>query len=248
VYCFGRSVDRYDGWREAGHAGSWKAGENAARYGLLMPGKPVVGQKFYEYAAPRVATDRLEVVSVSETLKVPAMRFERCVKVVETTPASPKRKAEKVFAPGVGLIADGQWLLFRSGTGIEPRPDAAKLVAQAKARAKAAGELTEPVVPHEVARAALDGVGADPVAERVWVQAINDPALSAHQRSDLIEDLNEQGFEDPHNVKPEELPIVMNRLALIEELAPQAMDDVNAAAFAEAYKDLVNIANRLSQQ
>jgi hypothetical protein len=191
--------------------------------------------------------DRLEVVGIGETVKVPANRFENCLKADETTPANPKRKNEKLYAPGVGLIVDGQWKLFRSGTNVEPRPDPARMVARAKERAKAAGELTEPVVPHEVAREALGGVGADPLAEQVWVTAINDPALSEHQRSDLIEDLNENGFEDPSNVRPDELPLVMNRLALIEQLAPDAMDQVNADAFAEAYKDLTNIANRLSQ-
>jgi hypothetical protein len=48
-------------------------------------------------------------------------------------------------------------------------------------------------------------------------------------------------------VQPEELPIVLNRLALIEELAPDAMDQVNADAFAEAYKDLTNIARKLTK-
>ena len=44
----------------------------------------------------------------------------------------------------------------------------------------------------------------------------------------------------------DDLPLVMSRLALIEELAPDAMDEVNAAAFAEAHKDLTNIARRLT--
>lgn len=247
AYCFGRSVDRYDGWRDAGHAGSWRAGEGGARYGMIVPGKPAVGQKFYQTLAGRIATDRLEVVSVGESIKVPAMRFERCLKAVESKPGATKPGNEKFFAPGVGLISDGQWKLFRYGNNVEPRPDAAKLVAQAKAKAKARGEATEPIIAHDLARDALAGVGADPHAEELWKIAINDSALSAHQRSDLIEDLNESGFEDPSNVQPHELPIVLNRLALIEDLAPAAMDDTNAAAFAEAYKDLTNIAKRLEQ-
>lgn len=107
--------------------------------------------------------------------------------------------------------------------------------------------IAPPVVPIEVARAALDAVGDDPDAEAVWAAAINDPALTPHERSDLIEDLNENGFADPDNVSPDELPLVLARLELIEELAPDAMDDVNAAAFAEAYKDLANIADRLTR-
>lgn len=247
VYCFGRAVDRYDTWREAGHAGGWRAGENGARYGLLVPGKPQVGQKFYEALAPRVAMDRAEIVSMSETVRVPANRFADCLKMIETTPTSAKKKTERIYAPGVGLLIDGGFELVRSGIGAEPRPDAAGMIARAKERAKANGEPTEPVIPHDLARAALAGVGVDPDAEHVWKVAINDPALSPHQRSDLIEDLNENGFEDPGHVQPHELPIVLNRLALIEELAPNSMDDVNAAAFAEAYKDLVNIADKLSR-
>ena len=84
-------------------------------------------------------------------------------------------------------------------------------------------------------------MGADPFAESIWIDAINDPSVSAHDRSDLIEDLNEEGFPDPKHVTPDDLPLITSRLALIEQHAPFAMDDVNAAAFAEAYKDLVKM-------
>ena len=99
----------------------------------------------------------------------------------------------------------------------------------------------EPVVPLTVARLALGYVGADADAEQVWLYAINDPAMSAHARSDLIEDLNETGFTDPKNITEDDLPLIVNRLALIEQLAPDAMDQTNADAFAEAYKDLVSM-------
>jgi hypothetical protein len=92
-----------------------------------------------------------------------------------------------------------------------------------------------------LARQALDLVGFDVYAEAVWVNAINDPSVSAHDRQDLIEDLNENGFDDPGHVTADDLPLIESRIALIEDLAPFAMDDVNAAAFAEAYKDLVNM-------
>lgn len=105
-----------------------------------------------------------------------------------------------------------------------------------------------PAISNDVARLALDYVGVDPIAEDVWMAAINDPRLPAENRSDLIEDLNESGFADPENVRTDELPIVLARLALIERLAPQALDQTNFDAFAEAYRDLTNIATRLSPQ
>lgn len=107
---------------------------------------------------------------------------------------------------------------------------------------KATPELAAPV-----ARAALGLVGADADAERIWASAINDPAIPEHERSDLIEDLNEDGFPDPRHVTPDDIPLIVSRIDLIEQLAPRAMDEVNAAAFAEAYKDLNNMLARLAR-
>jgi len=97
-------------------------------------------------------------------------------------------------------------------------------------------------------RQALALVGDDPLAEVVWADAIDDPTRSQHERQDLIEDLNEVGFADPAHPTADDLPLIANRLALIEELAPYALDDVNAAAFAEAYKDLMNMYDRALRQ
>jgi len=98
------------------------------------------------------------------------------------------------------------------------------------------------------ARDALCRVGFDPAAEVVWLGAINNQGLPAEERKDLIEDLNEDGFPDPRNITPADLPLIMSRIALIEELWPAAMDDVNAEAFREAYKDLVNMYFRAAAQ
>lgn len=95
-----------------------------------------------------------------------------------------------------------------------------------------------------LARAALARVGVDPAAESYWYAAINNPNLPANERKDLIEDLNEDGLVDPHNPTPDDLPVILNRIQLIETVGPDAMDKTNADAFAEAYKDLVNLANK----
>jgi hypothetical protein len=97
-----------------------------------------------------------------------------------------------------------------------------------------------------IARAALSLVGMDPAAEEYWAIAINDPTLSDKEREDLIEDLNEEGFDDPANPTLEELPLIVNRLQIIEHYAPFAMDENNARSFAEAYKDLANMFLRLT--
>ena len=96
-----------------------------------------------------------------------------------------------------------------------------------------------------LARAALARVGIDRAAESYWYAAINNPSLPANERKDLIEDLNEDGLNDPHNPTPDDLPVILNRIELIEAVGPDAMDKTNADAFQEAYKDLVNLAAKV---
>jgi len=99
-----------------------------------------------------------------------------------------------------------------------------------------------------VARVVLSFVGADPDADDYWIGAINDPNLSAHERQDLIEDLNEDGLSDPRHPGMDDLPLIVSRIQLVEELAPYAMDQINADAFPEACQDLVNMVNGQAPQ
>ena len=99
-----------------------------------------------------------------------------------------------------------------------------------------------------MARRALALVGKDQAAENIWLSAINDPTLPANERKDLIEDLNEDGISNPSRPASSDLPLITSRIHLIEQLVSSAMDDVNAAAFKEAHKDLVNMYDRLTQR
>jgi hypothetical protein len=94
-----------------------------------------------------------------------------------------------------------------------------------------------------LARVALAFVGVDPEAEEYWLEAIFDPSLpNGKEREDLMEDLNEVGFEDPHHPGPDDLPLIVSRLDLIEEVAASGdIDDFMIEHLAEAYKDLANM-------
>ncbi len=95
--------------------GAWQHGEKGARYGLMMPGTPLLGGRYYQEVAPGSAMDRSEIVSISETFKTPAGKFEKVLKTLETTPLEPKERSFKQYAPGVGLIQDGNLLLVKYG-------------------------------------------------------------------------------------------------------------------------------------
>ena len=116
VYYFGEDVDNYKGGKVVNHESAWRAGTGGARFGLMIPAKPTVGQAFYQEIAPKVAMDRVEVVSTTETVKTPAGTFENCVHLRETTPLE-RDVSHKYYAPGIGIIKDDEFeLAERPGT------------------------------------------------------------------------------------------------------------------------------------
>lgn len=115
VYYFGEDVDWYRDGKVTGHGGAWRSGVNGARFGLIMSGEPKVGEKYYQEIAPKVAMDRAENVSLTETLETPAGKFENCLKVEETTPLEPDDVSVKIYARDVGMIADDSIRLVEHG-------------------------------------------------------------------------------------------------------------------------------------
>jgi hypothetical protein len=211
-----------------------------------------VGLKHYQELAPKVAMDRAEVISTTEKISTPDGDFDNCLKTQETTPIEPDEKEFKLYAKGIGLVVDANLKLVKHGKNIEPRPQAKQQQGGQQQGNKSGKEHTSPdadvAVPVPLAREALGYVGADPLAETLWYEAINDPNITPHDRQDLIEDLNENGFADPKHLTSDDLPLIVNRLQLIEQLGPDAMDQVNADAFAEAYKDLVNMYKKVTSE
>lgn len=111
VYYFGEDVDTYKGGKLVGHEGVWLSGVKGARFGLMMPGEIKPGRKFYQEQAPGVAMDRAELVSVGEKITTPAGTFENCVHFKETSPLEKGAADHKWYAPGVGLVKDGEFVL-----------------------------------------------------------------------------------------------------------------------------------------
>jgi hypothetical protein len=111
VYYFGEDVDDYARGAVIGHSGAWRSGVAGARFGLMMPGSPQAGMKYYQEVAPGVALDRGEIRSTSDSVQVPAGSFDGVVSVVETTPLEPLVTGHKAYAPGIGMILDDRLTL-----------------------------------------------------------------------------------------------------------------------------------------
>lgn len=115
VFYFGEEVDFYRDGKVADHYGAWVAGKNGARAGLMMPGKPRLGMKYYQEIAPNVAMDRAEIINIDDKLPTPAGSFSKCLTTREGTALNFREVEFKTYAPGIGLIQDQSLLLTGYG-------------------------------------------------------------------------------------------------------------------------------------
>jgi len=115
VFYFGEDVDFYENDKVVKHDGSWLAGTNGNKAGLMMPGTPKLTMKYYQEIAPGVAMDRAEIVGLDETCKTPAGTFPGCMKVKETSAIEFFAKEYKYHAPGIGLVRDEDLQLVKHG-------------------------------------------------------------------------------------------------------------------------------------
>lgn len=122
VFYFGEDVDIYENGKVVNHDGAWLAGKNGAKPGLLMPGRPLNGARYFQEIAPGVALDQAEHHDDRMTVETPAGTFKNCLFVVETTPLEPGHLSLKYYARGVGLIQDGVVKLIDFGSKPNP-PD-----------------------------------------------------------------------------------------------------------------------------
>ena len=112
VYYFGEDVDMYKNGKITSHEGSWLSGVNGARFGLMRPGKPAVGDKYYQENAPGVARDRAEILTVTGECKLPAGTFKNCLQTRDSSAPEIGDEA-KWYAPGVGLVKDSDFKLVK---------------------------------------------------------------------------------------------------------------------------------------
>jgi hypothetical protein len=110
IYYFGEDSAEYANGKVANREGSWLAGVHGATFGLMVPGSPKLGDKFFQEMAPGVAMDRAVVTAVGSDRSVPAGAFKGCLEIEETSPLE-FGTSRKWYAPDVGLIRDDEFEL-----------------------------------------------------------------------------------------------------------------------------------------
>ena len=96
VWYLGEDTKEYENGKVVSTKGSWEAGVNGARGGLIMPAHPRPGMQYRQEYLAGEAEDKARVVSV----------FEDSVLTREWTPLEPKRLEYKLYARGVGTVLE----------------------------------------------------------------------------------------------------------------------------------------------
>jgi hypothetical protein len=108
IFYFGEDVDDYEDGEIVGHEGAWRAGEDGAVPGIIVPGRFLIGARYFQEMAPGVAMDRAEHSAMGLTVETEAGTFEDCAEVIDSSPLDPGAEDSKIYCPGLGIVVDAE--------------------------------------------------------------------------------------------------------------------------------------------
>jgi hypothetical protein len=104
VWYLGENTKELENGRVVSTLGSWMAGKQGAKAGIIMPAHPQVGQQYRQEFLRGVAEDQARQVGAGLTVTVPFGTFHSCIKTVEFTRLEPGVKEAKYYCPRVGFV------------------------------------------------------------------------------------------------------------------------------------------------
>ena len=106
VWYFGENTKEYENGRVVSTAGSWKAGRDGARAGIVMLAHPRVGDRYYQEYAPGEAEDQGKVLRLDAERTVPHGTFDHLLVTRDFTALEPDVVERKFYAKGIGPILE----------------------------------------------------------------------------------------------------------------------------------------------
>jgi len=104
VWYFGEDTKELEGGQVVSTEGSWEAGVDGAKAGMIIPANPTVGLQFRQEYYPCVAEDMGEILGLNATASVPHGSHVGCLQTRDFTPLEPDVNEHKYYCPGVGLV------------------------------------------------------------------------------------------------------------------------------------------------
>ena len=107
VWYFGEDTETLDGQgKVTSREGSWRAGRDGARPGVVMPAHPKAGQTYEQEHYAGHAEDHARVVHTGAQLRVPAVSSRDVLVTDEWTPLEPTVRERKYYVRGYGLVKE----------------------------------------------------------------------------------------------------------------------------------------------
>jgi len=107
VWYFGEIARNFEDGELIDIEGSWKAGRDFARAGILMKASPMAGDIYRQEFDLGNAEDMAEVIGVTGSAVVPAAScIGNCVVTRDWTPMDPDVEENKYYASGIGVILE----------------------------------------------------------------------------------------------------------------------------------------------
>ncbi|MCE9594321.1 MAG: hypothetical protein K8S98_09005 [Planctomycetes bacterium] len=104
VWYFGEFSIEYEGGVLVGFGGSWEAGVDGAKPGIVMQASPIVGEVYRQEFLVGEAEDVAGVLGLAANAVVPLGSYANCLQTEDYTPIEPGHVENKYYAPGVGLV------------------------------------------------------------------------------------------------------------------------------------------------
>ena len=106
VWYFGENTKEYENGKVVSTKGSWEAGVDGAKPGIIMPADPKVGESYRQEYYPGEAMDMARVLSLNESVTVPYGSFDHVLETKEWTPLQPGFSEKKYYVRGVGPLGN----------------------------------------------------------------------------------------------------------------------------------------------
>lgn len=115
VWYFGEDTKEYQNGKLISTEGSWTAGVDCAKPGVLMEADPQVGDRYREEYHAGDAEDEAEILSLDESVEVQSGKYDHCLKTHNFTALEPGMAEDKYYCPDVGEVLAEE--IVKVGTG-----------------------------------------------------------------------------------------------------------------------------------
>jgi|SoiMethySBSTD1v2_1073268.scaffolds.fasta_scaffold294496_3 hypothetical protein len=104
VWYFGEAVANYKDGKVVNYSGTWEAGVDGAKPGIMMPADPKVGLTYQQEHAKGKAEDMGTIIALGKQVKVPYATFRDCVQIRDWSRIEKTANEYKYYCPGVGFV------------------------------------------------------------------------------------------------------------------------------------------------